>query len=77
VRLTHAAVDIVYILDMGGVQPELAVLEADTENVYNDLLAAGDKLSRRRQIVENTTRALLSRGVDEKGITVAVLEGNP
>jgi nucleotide-binding universal stress UspA family protein len=69
--LTHATVDIVYILDMDGVQPELAVLEADTENVYNDLLAAGEK------IVENAKRALLSRGVDEKAITVAVLEGNP
>ena len=31
-RLTHATVDIVYILDMDGVQPELAVFEADTES---------------------------------------------
>ncbi|HYC19015.1 MAG TPA: universal stress protein [Candidatus Bathyarchaeia archaeon] len=69
--LTHATVDIVYILDIDGVQPELAVMEADTENVYNDLLAAGEK------IVENAKRALLSRGVDAKAITVAVLEGNP
>ncbi|MGZ4849078.1 MAG: universal stress protein [Halobacteriota archaeon] len=70
-RLTRSTVDIVYVLDMDSFPPEYAVLETETEDVYNTLLAAGET------IVDNAKRALLSRNVEEQVIKVAVLEGNP
>ncbi|MDD1721543.1 MAG: universal stress protein [Euryarchaeota archaeon] len=69
-RLTHATVSIVYVLDIEGVPPEFTVVKGE-ENVYDDLLTAGGT------IVEKAKSALLLRGVDEKAITEAVLEGNP
>jgi nucleotide-binding universal stress UspA family protein len=69
-RLTHAAVDVVYVVDVDGFPPEYTVIETETEDVYNNLLTAGEK------IVADAKRALLSRNVEE-AISVAVLEGNP
>jgi nucleotide-binding universal stress UspA family protein len=68
--LTHAAVDVVYVVDVDGFPPEYTVIETETEDVYNNLLTAGEK------IVADAKRALLSRNVEE-AISVAVLEGNP
>lgn len=70
-RLMRATIDIVYVLDMEGFPPEYAVLETETEDLYNTVLTAGET------IVANAKRVLLSRAVEEKAITVAVLEGNP
>ncbi len=70
-HLTHATIDIVYVVDMDGFPPEFAVLESETEDLYNALLTAGET------IVDNAKRALLSRDIEETAITVAVLDGNP
>jgi nucleotide-binding universal stress UspA family protein len=69
--LTRATVDIVYVVDIHGFPPELGVIESETEDLYKTLLAAGET------ILDNAKRALLSRNVEDKAITVAVLEGNP
>lgn len=70
-RITNATVDIVQVVDMDGLPIEYPVVQPDTENVYDDLLTAGER------IVERTRQALLSRNVGEGALTVAVLEGHP
>jgi nucleotide-binding universal stress UspA family protein len=70
-RPTNATVDIVQVVDTDGLLIEYPVVQPDTENVYDDLLTAGENC----RTYEASTA--LAGNVGEGALTVAVLEGHP